>query len=238
MIDTGKEQRPIHEKDGYKFYEFGHSSSTWSFQDEEIVRENYFYKYLKPGITLIDIGSAYGSYTLPALQRGCAKVISIAPNEQFTEIRMNVELNNFPKNSYDIFNTALYSKQGFLDIDKNIFYKTLDNMEPGSYNNVLTFPCTTLDSLLLTNYNSHNSKRKELKKIDYIKMDVEGSEVEVLKGGINTIKKHKPIMLIENHLFKDSGLQEKVIEYVDSLGLGYKHESSPYHAISHTLFTL
>lgn len=38
-----------------------------------------------------------------------------------------------------------------------------------------------------------------LKKLDWIKIDVEGEELHVLKGGIKTIKKCKPTILLEIH---------------------------------------
>lgn len=37
----------------------------------------------------------------------------------------------------------------------------------------------------------------EFLKIDYIKIDAEGAEIQILNGGRNVIKKHKPIISIE-----------------------------------------
>jgi len=42
-------------------------------------------------------------------------------------------------------------------------------------------------------------KEKKLEKIDFIKIDVEGYEIEVLKGSIETIKKFRPILGISLH---------------------------------------
>jgi hypothetical protein len=42
-------------------------------------------------------------------------------------------------------------------------------------------------------------KEKNLEKIDFIKIDVEGYEIEVLKGGIESIKKFRPILGISLH---------------------------------------
>ncbi len=43
-------------------------------------------------------------------------------------------------------------------------------------------------------------------KIDFIKVDVEGAEYEFMQGAIQTIRRYKPKMLIENHLFKNGSL--------------------------------
>ena len=55
-------------------------------------------------------------------------------------------------------------------------------------------------------------KKKQIKKIDFIKIDVEGAEALVLQGGIKTIRRHKPIIQLEyNDLTKTLG--KKDIEY-------------------------
>merc|ERR1711991_529368 len=64
-------------------------------------------------------------------------------------------------------------------------------------------PCLTLDSLLNNVINS--------KKIKLIKIDVEGMEYEVLKGGINFIKKSKIPILMEYRLDKNTKTKLKKI---------------------------
>tara|TARA_B110000858_G_scaffold194497_1_gene249002 strand:+ start:644 stop:1327 length:684 start_codon:yes stop_codon:yes gene_type:complete len=50
-----------------------------------------------------------------------------------------------------------------------------------------------------------------------IKIDVEGHELHVLKGATDTIKKHKPALLIEIHGFSQNN---EVHTYIKSLGYG------------------
>ncbi len=51
----------------------------------------------------------------------------------------------------------------------------------------------------------------------FIKLDVEGHELQVLKGAAETIKKHKPAILVEIHDFTE---ENKVHVYLKSLGYG------------------
>ena len=53
---------------------------------------------------------------------------------------------------------------------------------------------TTIDSL-------------SLNKLDFIKMDIQGSELNAIKGGINTITKNKPIIFLENYKTKESDIE-------------------------------
>lgn len=55
----------------------------------------------------------------------------------------------------------------------------------------------------------------------FIKIDVEGFELKVLEGAKETIKKYKPVMLVEinSHTLKVAGAEpEIIIEYIKGLG--------------------
>lgn len=62
--------------------------------------------------------------------------------------------------------------------------------------------------------------RNNIKKIDFIKMDIEGAETFALKGAIETIKKFKPKLAISvYHSLTDFF---EIPELIDGLNLGYK----------------
>ena len=53
-------------------------------------------------------------------------------------------------------------------------------------------------------------KKNKIKKIDFIKIDTEGSEYFILKGGLKTIEKFKPIIQFEyNFITKKLGKKIK-----------------------------
>ena len=82
---------------------------------------------------------------------------------------------------------------------------------PYSSNTVL--PLMTIDSLMLP-----------CPKL--IKIDVEGMELGVLKGGHKTIKKCKPFLYVENNCVMDS---KKLILEIDSLGYALFWDIQPYY---------
>ena len=59
----------------------------------------------------------------------------------------------------------------------------------GEKDTLITVQKDQLDTLLPTNYRP-----------DFIKIDVEGGEYQVLKGAIQTIKKHQPVIIFEHGL--------------------------------------
>ncbi|HET6977585.1 MAG TPA: FkbM family methyltransferase [Pyrinomonadaceae bacterium] len=63
-------------------------------------------------------------------------------------------------------------------------------------------------------------KEKNLPKLDFIKMDVEGAELNVLKGAEQSIRTFMPRLAISVY-HKENDLTE-IPEYLNALGLGYK----------------
>ncbi len=56
--------------------------------------------------------------------------------------------------------------------------------------------------------------KNKSEKISLIKIDVEGGEVNVLKGGINTIKRQKPILVIEIHAEENIATIKKLLSKI------------------------
>jgi len=62
-------------------------------------------------------------------------------------------------------------------------------------------------------------KKEKIKKVDFIKMDIEGAEFDTLKGAVKTLKKDKPDLIITiyhkgEHFFEiPSWLKKQVPEY-------------------------
>jgi FkbM family methyltransferase len=198
-------------------------ASTFTFDDEEQVRVRYYYPWIKKGDVVFDIGASFGSYTLPALAMG-AKVYAFSPEHEFPLINKNVELNDGFKDRYLSFPWGLYSKDGWFKTDTMDFSTDAEVRKQNEGNwTGWWIRVTPLDILPL---------EITLDRIDFMKVDVEGAELEVLKGGINTIKKYRPKILAELHLFKDGDMQEKMIQYLEPMG--YKLKITPYTpAISH-----
>ena len=63
----------------------------------------------------------------------------------------------------------------------------------------------------------------EFDRIDYIKIDCEGYELTILEGAEQTVKKHKPVIVVEQKLHKDTGITEDTqygaVELLESWGM-------------------
>lgn len=87
-------------------------------------------------------------------------------------------------------------------------YKAIMNERPETYSD-------NIDIVTIDSYTSSHDLN-----VGLIKLDIEGSELEAIKGAIETICKYKPILLISvYHLPKDFFEIKPLLE---SLNLGYQ----------------
>jgi FkbM family methyltransferase len=172
--------------------------------------------HFKPnyGDFVIDVGSHIGHYTLIAakLVGPKGKVIAIeADPKNFEILNKNIELNKLNDNVITI-NYAASSKEEKIklftpekDAGQTIFNTIISNrVNPNE--KFIEVNANTLDNLLQENEISVNE-------VNWIKIDVEGAELEVLKGAHNILSKSKDIsLLIEIH---SSDLYQSIIKFLE-----------------------
>lgn len=179
-----------------------------TYKNEEVIMKRML--KISPGDHFIDAGAACGSYTLVALAMGAAKVDAFSPEDTSScpyrsVMQKNLEINGW-ETRCKIWKYGLYSKPGFI-IPNGI--KIGDFIPEDPDNNDLhtdkQFPVITLDSI-------------SFQRLNFIKFDVEACEAFALKGAKITIEKHRPTILIENHIQMDSNIEEKCKSILGSYG--------------------
>ena len=64
------------------------------------------------------------------------------------------------------------------------------------------------------------ANREKLKRVDLIKMDIEGAELQALIGAEKTIKKYKPVLVIS--LYHKLEHIWQIPEFINNLDLNYR----------------
>jgi FkbM family methyltransferase len=201
--------------------------------DEESVRERWW--KMEGGDWIFDVGAAYGSYTLPALATGAERIFAWCLEgmpEELPEAQLlprSLALNGWETRG-EVYNTGLYSKDGWLNVQTQEFSR----VDPGFAIRCQGpwFQVSKLDTWLERLSKQHDFS---VARPYWLKLDVEGAEVEVLKGAKNLIGKLRPRILLENHTFKDATIPARVEALLETYG--YKLvETVPYHAVSHSFY--
>lgn len=153
-----------------------------SFSLEHDVREEWWDP--QQGEVVIDAGAAYGSYTLSALAKG-ATVLACEPDkEMLYALSQNVNLNHFT--GCLILPCVLCDLVGVIMGFDPVSHSSVPAVA-GAMEHRLAW---SVDSLC----NAYRAHR-----LDWLKVDVEGAEVLVLKGAEQSLKRFRPKVLVENH---------------------------------------
>lgn len=151
-------------------------------------------RLVKKGDIVLDIGANIGYYCiiLSKLVGNEGKVIAFEPTEHFGKIlKMNLEANEVT--NVEVVNIGLSDKEQQLEIDIGPSSATLHS--PLGYDIIEAkevIKLTTLDNFV---------QQHDIKKIDFIKIDVDGHEPYFFKGAWKALDKFDPIILLEvSHL--------------------------------------
>lgn len=155
-----------------------------SFYEEKVLKYLLKNNYINHCNTILDIGANIGNHTVFfAMQEDTKMVYSFEPSETTCQIlKKNITINNLEE-KVKVFQMALTDEKNNYDIcefDKyNLGCLKLKSSQNG---NIIGMRCDDLD------FDST---------VDFIKIDVEGMELCVLKGAKNTIILSRPIIFIE-----------------------------------------
>jgi FkbM family methyltransferase len=154
------------------------------FRDEESIRDRYW--EITPGAVVVDVGCHFGSYTIPALASG-AQVYALDPDVAVTEVLLRV-CSQCPEWSdrLVVLHEALAEKGG----PGPEFRAWLAQQAQPSMSAPLDASFSTLDAL---------AERFQFSRLDWVKIDVEGLELSVLRGGVRSLERFGPSLLIEDH---------------------------------------
>lgn len=197
----------------------GMPPSRWSFADEHAIRAKFW--HIRPGDVVLDVGAAFGSYALPAAAKGASRVIAWSPDWNGDLLELSIAKNGWEK-VVERRTNALWSKRGWLIIPRCEDWP--DFHELGCVIPAGAVACRTLDEDV-----------RGIERVDWLKLDVEGAEVEVLKGAAETIRRTKPKILVEHHLFKSALIEAQVGALLSTMGYAAQ-EIVPYGSVSHGFY--
>ncbi|APG13167.1 FkbM family methyltransferase [Bradyrhizobium sp. i1.4.4] len=176
---------------GYRmrFYPSSMSAGLWRNRNLRAEDADFVGSYLQPGETFVDVGANVGQLSLAAAMRVArsGRVIAIEAHPRICKYLLgNIRLNGL---TVEVHNTAIGSTEGelvftdFRSDDMNFACAT-----PPAGIAALRVPVRTLDSIVGN------------RAIDLLKVDVEGFEVDLLKGAAQTISNCRCLYIEDSEL--------------------------------------
>jgi FkbM family methyltransferase len=167
---------------------------------DKVAREVYYFGFarrdcralqqiIKPGDTILDVGANIGYFSLLFAKwlRGEGAVHAFEPfPDTLRTLSRNVDLNPRLKSLITVHDVALSNYVGRTSV------VVPDEGNSGcnylSMNGRVQISVTTLDAA---------ARELRLSHLDFVKVDIEGSEVAMLEGSAETIERFRPVMMIE-----------------------------------------
>jgi FkbM family methyltransferase len=171
---------------------------SWVYPNEyEVEKTDFIKAHCKEGDVAFDIGAHMGifSYFLAKQVGNTGKVFSFEPAPlTFEMLQHTIEYNHL-ETVVQINQMAMADKDGELtfyiyDNSKVSSGNSLSPLNPAGKHRGITVKTMSLDDFF---------KAKQLTRLDFIKIDAEGAELEILKGGAKVIQQYKPFITLEVH---------------------------------------
>lgn len=162
----------------------------------EIETKFFISKILDEDSVCIDIGANIGMYSLLFLQLApSSKVIAFEPSSNFRFLNENIPSNL--ERRFEAFQIALGDTDGVVEeeIWESFGHKKVREK----------FHFSKLDTFL---------ESKPLHKIDVIKIDTDGFEIQILRGAKNSLSKFRPLVIIESDPDRGSGQSSEAIKEI------------------------
>jgi FkbM family methyltransferase len=210
-----------------------------TMREDEIIR----HFNAKQGDIVVDVGAHIGKYTIIASKRvgENGKVIAIEAHPgNYEMLNRNIKLNGLT--NVTTLNYAVYSKESKIKLympDEEFGY-TMHHSIMFSYlspkyslkgkenEKFIEVNANTLDNLLQKNGIS--------REVNWIKIDVEGAEFEVLKGATEILSNSKDIcLLIEVHNPYDTNHYKQIIDFIKSYNFKIQFEKIYENAERHII---
>ncbi len=166
-----------------------------------------------PGDTVIDAGAHVGIFAKEALNSGASKVVAVEP----VPINLECLRRNFKEEiaagKIVIYPKGIWDKDAVLEMDENPMDSSAASFVIRRSGTTENLPLTSVDKMV---------QELGLSRVDFIKMDIEGSERRALFGARQTIQRYHPRMAIcVYHLPDDPAVIPLLIK---NLGQAYRQK--------------
>jgi FkbM family methyltransferase len=188
-----------------------------SFESEE---SRFLMRFLKPGMMVLDVGAHHGYYTLLSSKavgpEGTVIAFEPSPRER-TRLREHTQLNRCANVSIEPMALGICNQEVdfFLVQGAEDYCNSLRPPVVDAATTRITTAVTTLDDFL---------SREDRRRVDFIKLDVEGAELGVLRGAPRLLAtKPRPVLLVEVYDIRTAAWGYAACEIVSLLGgMGYR----------------
>lgn len=159
------------------------------FAEHEWLTETNPSESVQQGDVVLDIGAHIGVFTAKALDLGAAKVVAVEPDPSNVECLRRNFSKEITAGRVVLVEEAAWNKRETLTFhlgESSAWNSLMGGSGPGT----LEVAARPLDEIVA---------ELGLESVDYVKIDVEGAEAEVLEGAAEVLRSHRPMVMVDSH---------------------------------------
>lgn len=185
---------------------------TAQLAESDAKYENFGGTPIRKGDIVFDCGANSGTQTRFAIRQGAKKVIAVEPAPINVEALRRTFAKEIADGTVVVVPKGVWDREDTLTLSRNSDTAAMDSlvMNRESKGSV-TVPLTTIDKIVAD---------LGLERVDFIKMDTEGAERQILAGARETLRRWKPRLEISFHLPDDA---EQIPEAIRAARSDYRH---------------
>jgi FkbM family methyltransferase len=180
------------------------------FINDEIFFEKAYelHREVSRNDVVVDLGAHVGIFSIKAATVA-SNVISVEPSPfNFKLLNFNAKLNHLE--NLTTVNSAVADYDGYakLHLQPQSGMHSILNMRAATSMHSVNVKVRKLDTIV---------EELNIKKVDFLKIDVEGAELYVLNGGLDTLKKYRPFIALEYHPHASNAAKSSIIGLLENL---------------------
>jgi FkbM family methyltransferase len=189
------------------------------------VRTNphYYFHALTPvraGDHVVDVGACEGSFAVECVRRfGAATVYAFEPSRSMANALRTTVHRNGLEDRLQVIEAAVADRPGvveFVDDPANpLTSRVASSPVVSSRDGAVSSPTCRVPQVTLDEWRSANG----IGRVDYLKIDAEGSDFAVLVGAGETLRQWKPAIAVTTYHEPEHG--ERMVDFLRSLNVGY-----------------
>jgi FkbM family methyltransferase len=167
--------------------------SAFEYWSDDIGDLRFLWRFLKPGMTFLDVGAYHGVYSVIAAKklRCSGRVVAFEPSPRERQ-RMLRHLRYNGTESVTLEPYALAAEEGTASLSVVIDgYTTMNSLRPPAIDQATKQ--MTVDTVSLDGY----LHRKKIERVDLMKIDTEGGEVDAFRGADQLLSRVRPLIICE-----------------------------------------
>jgi FkbM family methyltransferase len=167
--------------------------SLFEYWDDDLGDLRFLWNYLRSGMTFLDIGAYHGLYSVMAAKKlgRAGRVVAFEPSlRERRKMQLHLRYNGVESVAVGPYALAAEPGQASLSVVVNGF-TTMNSLRPPPIDHPtrqVVVDTTSLDAYL---------DRKQMDRVDLVKIDTEGGEVQAFRGAEKLLRGFRPLIICE-----------------------------------------